>query len=468
MTQLAGADFRQDSAAFRSMGLRKAALALSLLKVGYHVVMTDADALWLSPPLDFFLSSGIAREADVMASSDSLAPAAEARLVATEAKTEDGAAAWWQEPSVPVTLEQNGNFLDASFNTGVLFFRSNNASRLAVAHWAAAIITEGDTLHGAHTWDDQQAFGELMRMGPEGKSMMYPPTALKLVPGGQGRVFWAMNSRVRLGVLPVGLFANGHTFFVQAAQALPGAPWPVLVHNTFQFFGESGKKARFRAFGLWAAPGADRPGPRERYLTWNATPPAELRGAGGRAPAGPFRCAARACMRLLGGAGSAVWRTVFRAAAQFEELRVEMSPQHGTNVTISPAIPAPFPAPQPSSRLSTGSLARVPQPPPPPPPLAPPASLPLTPAGRAWRAICGSWRGTCCRCGTHWRWGECSGALWWCRDSNATATGALRHRASSPPHPLPPFCCLFPPSSSSHLAIPPRGLSPSTAPRQEP
>lgn len=62
--------------------------------------MTDADALWLQPPLEFFRSSGIARESDVMASSDALAPAAEARLVANES------AGWWQDPVVPVTTEQ--------------------------------------------------------------------------------------------------------------------------------------------------------------------------------------------------------------------------------------------------------------------------------------------------------------------------------------------------------------------------
>lgn len=83
---------------------------------------------------------------------------------------------------------------------------------------------------------------------------------------------------MKLGVLPVALFANGHTFFVQASHLRPGAPPPVLVHNTFQFFGESGKRARFRAFGLWHVPGAERPKPRERYITWNATPPAALAG----------------------------------------------------------------------------------------------------------------------------------------------------------------------------------------------
>lgn len=64
-----------------------------------------------------------------------------------------------------------------------------------VAQWCGAIVSEGETLHGAHAWDDQQAFGELMRMGPEGRSMLYP--RLRLVPGGQGRVAFAMNGRVR-------------------------------------------------------------------------------------------------------------------------------------------------------------------------------------------------------------------------------------------------------------------------------
>ncbi len=186
-----------------------------------------------------------------------------------------------------ITLEQNGNFLDSNFNTGVLFFRANDAARAAVVLWISTIVTEGRNLGGAHAWDDQQAFGELMRVGPEKRYMLYPRASL--VPGGDGRVLWALNGRVRLGVLPVQLFANGHTYFVQRTHLLPGAEQPFTVHNTFQFYGAAGKRARFIGAGLWwnVSGTATTRGGRlrtrnavaERFLTWDPSPPPALRGA---------------------------------------------------------------------------------------------------------------------------------------------------------------------------------------------
>ena len=96
-----------------------------------------------------------------------------------------------------------------------------------------------------------QAFGELMRVGNESKKqfMLYPTA--RLVQGGQGRVLWAMNGRLRLGILPVRLFANGNTFFLQRVHLKPGAVQPVLVHNTFQArLGAASQRARNPAAAL--------------------------------------------------------------------------------------------------------------------------------------------------------------------------------------------------------------------------
>ena len=60
---------------------------------------------------------------------------------------------------------------------------------------------------------------------------------------------------LRLGVLPLDRFLNGHTFFVQHVHTLPGAKPPISVHMTYQFAEGSsfsyGKRQRLREAGLW-------------------------------------------------------------------------------------------------------------------------------------------------------------------------------------------------------------------------
>lgn len=227
---------------------------------------------------------------------------------------------WWRNAAQDITMEQNGNLLDSNFNTGVLFFRANEAARAAVRLWVSTIVSEGKNLGGAHAWDDQQAFGELLRVGPEQRYMLYPRASI--VPGGSGRVLWAMNDRVRLGILPLQLFANGHTFFVQRTQLLPGIVAPYVVHNTFQFYSAAGKRARFAGAGLWwnASQSVARPrslrtrqATLETFLTWDPQPPPSLRGAS-LATHRMLRTVLRAMLRALQSSSGACFGTT--AAAQ--------------------------------------------------------------------------------------------------------------------------------------------------------
>ena len=55
---------------------------------------------------------------------------------------------------------------------------------------------------------------------------------------------------LRMGVLPVALFASGHTFFVQRLHERLGLP-VIAVHATFQFSGTPGKRHRLRERLLW-------------------------------------------------------------------------------------------------------------------------------------------------------------------------------------------------------------------------
>ena len=80
--------------------------------------------------------------------------------------------------------------------------------------------------------------------------------------GARSRIFVAPGLRtdgvsadVHLGVLPLSRFLNGHTYFVQHAHQLPGAPPPLSVHMTYQFAEGAkfayGKRQRLREAGLW-------------------------------------------------------------------------------------------------------------------------------------------------------------------------------------------------------------------------
>eukprot|EP00854_Cymbomonas_tetramitiformis_P033987 gene33987-43930_t len=112
----------------------------------------------------------------------------------------------------------------------MLFFWPRNRSIAFVQQWIETMVHSGKNLHNIHIWDDQQAFNMLARMGPGNPGMMDP---LIPVRGGEDRVFWCMNKEVRLGIMPLHLFQNGHTYFVQRAET----DHALMVHNTFQYNG---------------------------------------------------------------------------------------------------------------------------------------------------------------------------------------------------------------------------------------
>ncbi len=70
-------------------------------------------------------------------------------------------------------------------------------------------------------------------------------------PGARGCINWGCARRrvydgsLRMGILPVALFAGGHTFFAQRMAERAGRE-PYAVHATFQFSGTPGKRHRFR------------------------------------------------------------------------------------------------------------------------------------------------------------------------------------------------------------------------------
>lgn len=56
--------------------------------------------------------------------------------------------------------------------------------------------------------------------------------------------------KLLVGILPVALFASGHTFYIQDLAKKMGLE-PYVVHGTFQFSGTDGKRHRFRERQIW-------------------------------------------------------------------------------------------------------------------------------------------------------------------------------------------------------------------------
>lgn len=106
-----------------------------------------------------------------------------------------------------------------------------NKSLPFVEEWIE-VIEADDTI-----WD-QNAFNDLARRGQ--KIMIDDPK----------HYFLADHGKLNMGVLPVGLFCSGHTYFTQRLPETLGVE-PYAVHATFQFSGTDGKRHRFRERQLW-------------------------------------------------------------------------------------------------------------------------------------------------------------------------------------------------------------------------
>jgi hypothetical protein len=84
----------------------------------------------------------------------------------------------------------------AAYNVGILYWRSTGRTRSFAKEWLLLLL-ENDKI-----WD-QNGFDDLLRekLGPS-------------VDNTSG-LFYAHHGELKLGILPVSLFCNGHTFFIQ-------------------------------------------------------------------------------------------------------------------------------------------------------------------------------------------------------------------------------------------------------------
>lgn len=206
------------SAGFAAMGRTKGALVGRLLALdAASLLFLDLDAVLLRDPLPYLLGAAARTGAELLMHSDALLPSAPA------AGVDDGA-----------PLEDLRASLGPELNTGLFWVRSTNGTRAAADAWAAVMA---DDAFFAHWKNDQQAFNQVLR------ARMPRPA-----PGETTAL--AFGGRVRLGVLPVHLFASGHTYMVQRLHERY-AMRPFAVHVTFVNCDSPGKRSRLREEAQW-------------------------------------------------------------------------------------------------------------------------------------------------------------------------------------------------------------------------
>ena len=201
-------DYGWGTYAFRQLGLHKVQLVLNLAKTGVDALTVDADAFILRDPFPYIRARP---KAEVLMSSD--------HLVATNGYNDDG-------------LEGASGFYSA-YNIGYIFIK---ASALEfVEAWR-------DTCYKRKNDWDQVLFAQVLNKGSSGR--VVDRDRLR-------RMFTKSDgNHVLAGVLPVSLFASGHTFFVSRMAHLMHQH-PYMVHTTFQYGGAQGKRHRLRESMMW-------------------------------------------------------------------------------------------------------------------------------------------------------------------------------------------------------------------------
>jgi len=192
---------------FRKMGLHKVQIVLDLARHGVDALTVDADAFILREPWEYIRRYP---RADVLMSSD--------MLYATLGYNYTG-------------LESQRGF-GPDFNIGYIFIR--HTALEFVQAWRDACF------RAPSAWD-QQLFASTLRRGGQGQ--ITQKNLLPMYRTKDGR-------RLLAGVLPVALFASGHTFFV-TRMAHVMRRHPFMVHTTFQYGGTEGKRHRLREGMMW-------------------------------------------------------------------------------------------------------------------------------------------------------------------------------------------------------------------------
>ena len=207
---------REDPTLYPKMSVLKVGFYRELLSFGFNVWACDADAVFMNDPRPM-MREGAWAHADVAIATDCIDLPSDARYP----------------------------LLHCDFNTGLVYLRSRPVVLDFVERWRDTVANAKET-----RIRDQAAFNMLTKARP---LQQYKEDGQWLK-----RIFTSTISgigQVRIGVLPLAQYLNGHTYFVQHAHTLPSAAQPLSVHMTYQFAEGSkfayGKRQRLREAGLW-------------------------------------------------------------------------------------------------------------------------------------------------------------------------------------------------------------------------
>ncbi|KAL4439682.1 hypothetical protein ABPG75_002683 [Micractinium tetrahymenae] len=195
-------DFGWGTPTFHRMGREKIHLIHSFTKMGFDVLISDVDTVWLRNPLPYMEKYP---EADILTSSDHL----------INTVTDEGLERWPGAASAA--------------NIGIMLFRPKGHD--LAAEWTE-LLDKDDKV-----WD-QNGFNDLMRRGS------------RPLPDREDRLFECYDGKLKCGILPVSIFCSGHTGFTQNMPGKLGLK-PYVVHATFQYSGTPGKRHRMRERMWW-------------------------------------------------------------------------------------------------------------------------------------------------------------------------------------------------------------------------
>ncbi|KAK3273294.1 hypothetical protein CYMTET_18457 [Cymbomonas tetramitiformis] len=211
----ASQDFHWGTHRFHMMGRDKVRIIRDLTILRVDALITDMDVVWLKDPLPYFWRFP---EAEVLISTDQM----------HNSSAGDG-----------LELQVCG----AASNIGIMWVRSTEGTRALTREWLKELQR---TLQ---TWD-QQVFNLIKEKGGTCALRVEPSEA-----SGGGMAVPVYEGRVRLGVLPLAMFLNGHAYYIQQLhRRLRSGLEAYAAHATMTSPGGTlAKIHRMRAADLWRA-----------------------------------------------------------------------------------------------------------------------------------------------------------------------------------------------------------------------
>ena len=214
-------DFGWGTKNFHQMGRDKIRLIRDFTRSGVNVLVSDIDVVWLRNPLPFFKRYPVA---DVLVSSDQLRSETMIESLKQKKFMVDGEG-----------LEFH--ICHAASNIGIMWFLASRGNQELTTEWVDR-IEKDDNL-----WD-QSAFNDLKSLNG-GCQTQVDGSGVQEAYGDENK-----KMRVKMGALPVSLFANGHTYYVQRLHERERKN-AYAVHATFQYGGTPGKRNRMREANAW-------------------------------------------------------------------------------------------------------------------------------------------------------------------------------------------------------------------------